>query len=481
MEITRRTFLGGALAAIAAFRGARGQDDEAAGTRGAATLMPDPEGNLDLRSGFRYRILSRTGEPMDDGFLTPGRPDGMAALPRRDGRIALIRNHELNPSQQALSAAGSDIARLAQLGSRLYDPGGGLTPGCGATTTIILDPETRERERIFLSLAGTELNCAGGPTPWNSWLTCEEAVPLAGRADCSTTGGNWACRAIDADQSAQSMEVIRERDHGFVFEVSADADEPVRPVPLTAMGRFLHEAAAVDPRTGIVYLTEDRADGLLYRFVPDRPGSLREGGLLQALAIRGEPSRETGNARGTGRFPQGLWRPVEWITLDEVSAPANDLHARGFELGAARFTRGEGAWFAGNELAFTCTEGGRQGLGQIFRYRPSPLEGQPGEAGQPGRLMLFVEAKRESVMQYCDNLTVAPWGDLIVAEDAPRDCRLLGVRADGHIYELARHSYSDSELAGVCFAPDGSELFVNIQDQGLTLGITGPWSALSRL
>ncbi len=470
MKLSRRTFLGGALAALAMTRGSSAPDG-----RAAAGLVPDPEGILDLPAGFRYRILARVGEAMDDGLYSPGRPDGMAAFRRSDGRIALIRNHELHPTQVTQGPAAGEIARLGKLGDRLYDAGAGATPGMGGTTTLLLNPATGERERLFLSLAGTELNCAGGPTPWGSWLSCEEAVPLAGRSDCVTMAGIWTCRGLTEGERPLGTEVIRERDHGYVFEVPADADSPVEPVPLTALGRFYHEAAAVDPATGIVYLTEDRHDGLVYRFVPDRPGALAEGGRLQALAVRGEASRDTGNQRGTTPFPQGRWLPVEWITLDDVGAPADDLRSRGFELGAARFVRGEGAWFAGGELTFTCTEGGRRGIGQIFRYRPGDGEGREDEAARPGRLQLFVEAQRESVMQNCDNITVAPWGDLVVAEDAPADCRLLGVRADGSIYTLAQHSYSDSEMAGVCFSPDGTELYVNIQEPGLTVAISGPW------
>lgn len=476
MTLTRRRFLGGALAALATLPSGR------AGTAHATArdpLVPDPDGILDLPAGFGYRVLARPGEAMDDGLHSPGRPDGMAAFRRRDGRLALIRNHELGPNQGAMGPAAGQPSRLLELGGeRVYDPGAGITPGCGGTTTLVLDPDTLERDRLFLSLAGTEQNCAGGPTPWNSWLSCEEAVPLPGRYDCGVINGSWGCEPLPTDAEPVHEEVLRERAHGFVFEVPADADAAVEPVPLAAMGRFYHEAAAVDPRTGIVYLTEDRRDGLVYRFLPAEPGRLAAGGVLQALAIRGEPSRNTGNGGDGERFPQGLWRPVEWITLDEVDSPDDDLRRRGHELGAARFVRGEGAWFAGGELVFTCTEGGRRGLGQIFRYRPGAAEGREREADAPGRLMLFVEARRASVMQNCDNITVAPWGDLVVAEDAPDNCRLLGVTPAGEVYELARHAYTDSELAGVCFSPDGRHLFVNIQEEGLTLAVAGPWTRL---
>lgn len=476
MALTRRRFVAGALAALATLPAGRSPLARSAAGEGA--LVPDPDGILDLPAGYRYRVLARPGEPMEDGLYSPGRPDGMAAFRRRDGRFALIRNHELGANQQALGPGAGDPSRLLELvGEHLYDRGDDFTPSCGGTTTLVLDADTLERERMFLSLAGTERNCAGGPTPWGSWLSCEEAVPLPGRYDCGVIDGTWGCRPLPPGDAPEMTEVRHEQPHGYAFEVPADADGPAEPRPLTALGRFYHEAAAVDPRTGIVYLTEDRHDGLLYRCLPARPGELAAGGTLQALAIRGEPSRDTGNTGDAERFPQGRWLPVEWITLDDVEAPEDDLRHRGHELGAARFVRGEGAWFADGELVFTCTEGGRRGIGQIFRYRPGSAEGREDEAAAPGRLMLFVEARRESVMQNCDNITVAPWGDLVVAEDAPDNCRLLGVTPAGEVYELARHSYTDSELAGVCFSPDGRHLFVNVQEEGLTLAITGPWPA----
>src|SRR3546814_2570640 len=120
-----------------------------------------------------------------------------------------------------------------------------------------------------LSLAGTAINCAGGVTPWGSWLSCEEAF-------------------LDSDKP-----------HGYVFEVPASARGMVDPLPLKALGRFRHEAAAVDPRTGIVYLTEDRDDGLFYRLLPERKGRLAAGGRFQVLAFS---ERERGrDARNWGR------------------------------------------------------------------------------------------------------------------------------------------------------------------------------------
>jgi secreted PhoX family phosphatase len=126
-------------------------------------------------------------------------------------------------------------------------------------------------------------------------------------------------------------------------------------------------------------------------------------------------------------------------------------------------------------MVFTCTTGGPARLGQVFRYQPSPFEATPEETEAPGQLTLIAEATTDSLLRNADNLTMAPWGDLIVCEDTSNHCGLVGIRPDGSQYQLADNAYSNSELAGVCFSPDGKTLFVNIQYPGMTLAITGPF------
>ena len=227
---------------------------------------------------------------MSDGLQVPPAHDGMAAFAGANNRIVLICNHEMKPDRPELSAFGQDFKRLpAAVKARVYDAGGDETPGAGGTTTTIYNPATRTTEHQFLSLAGTELNCAGGRTPWNTWLSCEETF-----TDPGITGPAGA-------------QVTRGKKHGYVFEVSAAADGLAEPVPLKDMGRFEHEAAAVHEPTGIVYLTEDRHHSLFYRFIPAVPGKLREGGRLQALAVRGQPSFATHN-----------WSDSPAIKIDET-------------------------------------------------------------------------------------------------------------------------------------------------------------------
>ena len=411
-------------------------------------LLPDPAGIIDLPRGFSYRIISRHGDRMDDGFVVPDRFDGMGAFALDHDRTILVRNHELRPRNADTGPFGNQ----PPAGVRAFDSNG-AGPLPGGTTRSVYNHRTGLVESQHLSLVGTIRNCAGGVTPWGSWLSCEEDVTRTGE------GGQG-------------------RDHGWVFEVPANARGLADPVPLTGLGRFYHEAAAVDPETGIVYLTEDRDNGLLYRFLPDVRGQLARGGRLQALAFAGaSDGRDTRNWDSTD-FPAGSWREVRWIDLDHVDSPdGDDLRERGAARGAVLFARGEGLWFGDRELFIACTSGGAAKLGQIMRYRPSRFEGQSGEASEPGRLQNFVESTHPDMLNYGDNVTVAPNGHLIVCEDqytAVSRNHLRGITPQGAVYPLAL-LHVQTELAGACFSADGSTLFLNIYSPGRTLAIAGPW------
>lgn len=427
---------------------------------GYGPLVRDPNGLLDLPQGFTYRVLSQTGQTMDDGLLVPGQPDGMGCFSLGGSRVALVRNHELkirSASHRNWGPGGFNQERLHLVDvARAYDTArdGRVLPG--GTTTLVYDLATGEVVSQHLSLAGTSTNCAGGVTPWGSWLTCEET-----------------------EETPASADVMRE--HGYVFEVPARASGLVRAEPLKAMGRFDHEAVAVDPRTGIVYLTEDKVDSLFYRFIPRTPGRLIEGGRLQAMVIRDAPGANTSN------HDQRFWwvgdsRAVDWIDLDEVESPNGDLRMRGHAAGAALVARGEGITFGDGEFYLTATSGGPLKKGQILRYVPSPAEGRRGEAVEPGRISLFVEAADERVLNMGDNLTITPWGHLIVCEDNYSDTtrnHIKGVTPEGRIYTIARNAFAgNAEFAGACLSPDGSTLFVNIMAPGVTFAIKGPWTSL---
>ncbi|MCB1121193.1 MAG: DUF839 domain-containing protein [Verrucomicrobiae bacterium] len=428
-------------------------------SRAYGPLVKDPMGVLDLPDGFKYQVISRVGRTMSDGLVTPGFHDGMAAFPVSGGRIALICNHETNPDQGLASPFGIGNHLLNKIPkSKLYDYGRGEMPGLGGTTTVIYNPMKREVEREYLSLAGTHRNCAGGATPWNSWVTCEETV----------------VRASDKD--------YLERDHGFNFEVPVSTRiKLAEPTPLVEMGRFNHEAVTVDHKSGVVYQTEDRGDGLIYRYIPNQSGKLHKGGRLQALAIKGWASCDTRNWAdlSTQRFEQGKLYEVEWIDMNHVDSPLDDLRYRGFEAGAARFARGEGIFYGNERVYWACTNGGRILKGQIFSYKPSIYEGTAREKEAPATLELYLEPNDGNIVDMCDNLDVSPDGGLLLCEDGKAEQFLVGVSPKGEWFKLAKNSIDDTEFAGVCHSPDGRIVFVNLQKPGLTLAITGPFEWLT--
>jgi hypothetical protein len=394
---------------------------------------------LALPAGFTYTVVSKAGKPMSDGNPTPNSFDGMAAFPLPSGNIRLIRNHE-NRDPAFASRVKGDPATA-------YDAKAG-----GGTTSLelrVAADGTPELVRDFVSLNGTIVNCAGGPTPWGSWLTCEESTE--GKAN------GW------------------EQEHGYIFEVPAASEGPVTPVPLKAMGRFVHEAVAVDPGTSIVYETEDRLVAGFYRFIPTKPGALAEGGRLQMLAVEDDPNRDTSSGQTVGEVLPAIWvdipNPDPRGTWGDTSA----VFAQGFDRGGARFARLEGCWWGDGGVYFHATNGGDAKVGQVWRYRPT--------AADRGELVLVFESPSPEVLDYPDNVTVSPRGGIVICEDGGGDQYLRGLTPEGAIFDLGRNLLNQDEFAGACFSPDGRILFVNIMGStrdagdslGVTLAIRGPW------
>jgi secreted PhoX family phosphatase len=296
--------------------------------------------------------------------------------------------------------------------------------GLGGVSRLVLEADGLTRRSSNLVLTGTVRNCAGGPSPWG-WLSCEE----------TTQAG-----------------------HGYVFacDPTADALQPARII--RSYGRFNHEAAAVDPQTLVTYLTEDQDNGCLYRFVPESIATPFEG-RLQALALA------RGSRMSTARMAAGERERVTWVDLEDTDPAGDTLRSEASRKGAATFSRGEGAWFAAGALLFTATSGGPQGRGQVFRL-----------AGD--ELAVLAAASADNDLDMPDNLCVAPWGYLVLAEDGGGEQFLRVLDASGTIHALARNARSGSEFAGPCFSPDGRTLFVNMQGDGLTLAVQGPFDAV---
>ena len=400
---------------------------------GYGPLVPDTEGLLDLPEGFSYRVLSSLGDVMSDGATVPDKADGMGCFDLGDGRLALVRNHELVSTDES----GGAFALGFGAKDGVFVPGG--------TTHVVLDRDSLEVADQFRSLGGTIRNCSGGITPWGSWLTCEESVTGPG----------------------QKYGEGLNKNHGWVFEVPAAQTGLVDPIPLVAMGRFNHEAACVDPVTGYVYLTEDREDSVLYRFVPFEPGNLSRGGRLQAMKVEGITDLRNWADKSVAVGTVGR---VSWVDLEGVEAPKDDLRYQAAAKGASLIARGEGIHM-GEGDAFVCsTSGGDAGLGQIFKLSLSA-------SGDDDRLALFFESVSHHQFNFGDNLTVAPNGHLVVCEDQYTinvDNHLRGITADGYAYPIARLNLQ-TELAGACFSPDGKTLFVNVYAPTKTMAITGPW------
>jgi uncharacterized protein len=379
---------------------------------------------LELPPGFNYTAISYTGQRMDDGTLVPGAHDGMGAFSGPNNTTILVRNHELNPTPNGVIA------------SKKYDEIG------GGTTNIIVGANRRVKKH-FASLAGTIRNCAGGPTPWGTWVSCEENLTIPASNNRAT------------------------KKHGYNFEVPAAADIQVAdPIPLVAMGRFNHEAVAVDPDTGWVYQTEDDGSSCFYRFRPNQQGNLQSGGVLEALVIEGKP---TVNTRTNFLQYKNQPLPVKWVQIDNVDPVTNDfsisVRKQGQNKGAAIFSRGEGAWYGNGLVYFTCTNGGDVGQGQVFAYNP-----------KNDTLTLVVESSNVDELNFPDNITVAPFGDLFLCEDGTGTEYVQGVNQRGEVYRFAANAINGSEFAGACFSPDGKTMFVNIQTPGITLAIWGPWT-----
>ncbi len=409
---------------------------------------------LKLPDGFRYHSFAWGGATLGDGNSSPMACDGMGVVADENGLVTLVRNHELRGSSGPLG-----------------DPLNAWDNTGGGATTLVFDTRSERLVESRVSLSGTLNNCAGGVTPWGTWLSCEEA-PVT--PELMHLG-------IESRQNLWKHENAR-KSHGFVFEVHPEGES--NPRPIVDMGQFYHEAAAVEPESGIVYMTEDRAPFAgFYRYLPRLPGKLDAGGKLQMLAVQG-------HSRLIREVPAGVSMPVGWVDIETPTqghTPGTHDGAgvvnQGLAAGGTAFVSLEGCACEPGSIYFTSKAGGSERAGQVFRL---DLDRDT--------LELVFENTGPNGFSGPDNIVVSPRGSLMICEDRlgwftrgqyiaglnPKDglfafCQTnTGLRANFAGHDLSATAVS-SEWAGVCFSADGEWMFVNLYSPGVTFAITGPW------
>ncbi|MEQ1645336.1 MAG: alkaline phosphatase PhoX, partial [Pyrinomonadaceae bacterium] len=402
---------------------------------------------LSLPKGFDYNVIGRVKGMMSDGRPTPAAHDGMWTFKVKD-QLRIVRNHEV--SHGSVPKEGAGIGTVNH-----YDEMAG-----GGTTTLVIDPKTKTIIRDFVSLSGTMINCAGGPTPWGSWVTCEETTlgPTVRTSSRGTKTGGFP------------------KPHGYCFEVPAAADSAVVPVPLKAMGRFTHEAIAVDKK-GVVYLTEDYNPCGFYRFVPNKNKRLAEGGVLQMLMVTDKPDLDTRSGQKVGARLEANWVTIDNPDPAEADVDPMAVFKQGKAKGGATFNRLEGCCAdRDGKIYFTSTSGGDSKGGQIWRYERKDRD--------RGFLTLVFESPSKEILYMPDNICMRPKSDLLfVCEDgdypgmeSKNFVRILTPK--GQMADFARNistEFPRSEFAGSTFSPDGKTLFLNLQSAGATFAIWGEW------
>jgi uncharacterized protein len=476
-EVDRRTFirmgvLGTAMASAMLMQRDReagaamlAQNTSSVAPRGVGLVAAGPE--LALPPGFTYHTFGWFGSAMSDGYITPPIHDGMAAFDMGGGTWRLVRNHELGE--------GNDIPAGTVIGdpSTAWD-----RKAPGGTVTLEVDAGTGELLSHWISLNGTDTNCAGMPTPWNTWLTCEETVA--------------------------GVKSGRKKPHGFVFEVDPANDASVLTKPYKKLGRFLHEAGAVHPDTGVVYMTEDEGPDGFYRFIPDEPGNPRAG-VLQMLRVKGQPKYNTITGQTVGAELECNWVTIDNPNPADAEDDASAVFKQGRAKGAAKFLGGEGCTYRDGSIVFGSSDGGDAGLGQVWSYMPTD---NVGELNEQGVLKLLFESAARGQLDGPDNMTTSPGGAIVIAEDGNLKSNFVKallpggamidvaenlvavqqhyLEASGKLYDptvpddgrSAGDGIGFSEFAGPCFSPDGQLLFVNIQVPGITCAITGDWESI---
>ena len=249
-------------------------------------------------------------------------------------------------------------------------------------------------------LKNTSRNCSGGATPWGTWLSCEEIN--AGRV--------WEC-----DPGGQKEAVVR-----------------------PALGVFNHEAVAVDEVSQYLYLTEDKKDGCLYRFIADRQ---HKNGFPDLSSGRLEVASMSNNDTAS---EEGI---LNWLPIPDPSAKR--LETRYQEPAAKKFNGGEGIAYFDGKIIFTT-----KGDNRVWSYNTNTKEIE---------ILYDIKDTLTPILSGVDNVTVSQQGDIYVAEDSG-DLQVVVIAKNGAIFPVAQlEGHDESEVAGLAFSPDGKRLYFSSQ------------------
>jgi uncharacterized protein len=392
------------------------------GVAGYGPLVDDPAGLLSLPAGFGYTIVAQSGVTrLESGEPTPSDPDGTASFVRHGGNgSVLVVNHEVG---------GGEAYPVPRVAGLTYDPAAG-----GGTTTLVVD-KSGNRVREYVSLAGTHNNCAGGRSPWDTWLTCEEAESLSGQT----------------------------KPHGYVFEVDPyDQDANRDPKPLKALGRYAHEALVIDPDSGTIYLTEDAGspNGLLYRWTPPEQALPLGAGVLRDLADDpGVLEALKASTRAGAHVPDlsvatapGTTYRAEWVAVPDRDAKTVSTRRQFTSAQITRSRKFEGMWWG---------DGGAYVVCSFARFADGSAAQHDGQVWFLDPLAETIELKlhfaytpldQDGDPDGPDNITVSAYGGLIIAEDGDGKQHLVGSTDSGETFFFARNEHpDDSEFTGPNF------------------------------